>query len=130
MYILTQHLNSMEYSTKAHKQNILSAMLIFCYLFRHIFTTKIMTTTRTPSCSNFGCKLSHRYGDSFTQCLSECPRDAEFVVCRFFNSHIQPSFTWLTDQVSKAVNFRSLRKKNLSIFTMFWMPYKIAWPAT
>ena len=65
-------------------------------MLRHIFVTKIKTATRTPSFLNFGRRLSQRHGDSFTQCLSECP-DAEFVVFRFLNSRIKPLFTWLRD---------------------------------
>ena len=65
------------------------------------------TAAGTPSCSNFRHRLSHRHGNSFTQCLSECP-DAEFVVLFFLNSRIQTPFTLSTDHMSKAVTLRRL----------------------
>ena len=70
----------------------------------------INAASGTPSCSNFRHRLSHRHGNSFTQCLSECP-DAEFVVLRFLNSRIETSFTWSTDHMSKAVTLRRLRQR-------------------
>ena len=67
----------------------------------------INAASGTPSCSNFRHRLSHRHGNSFKRCLSECP-DAEFVVLRFLNSRIQTSFTWSTYHMSKAVTLRRL----------------------
>ena len=69
----------------------------------------IKTASGTPSCSNFRHRLSYRHGNSFTQCMSECP-DAEFVVLRFLNSRIQTSFPLSTDHMSKAITFRRLRQ--------------------
>ena len=45
----------------------------------------INAASGTPKLSSFRHRLSHRHGNNFTQCLSECP-EAEFVVLRFLNS--------------------------------------------